>query len=155
MKTYSTEDQLYQLYALLRRTTHLIIKTRNTELHPYGISSIEAAVLQISYDMDGKATASEISRQITREPHTISSLLERMEAKGLIKKTKGNGRKVMISLTEKGREVYQLSMKLESVRNIMAVLSEKDREKLASILLKVREKALKELVNRRRPPFSI
>ncbi|MDD5191225.1 MAG: MarR family transcriptional regulator, partial [Dehalococcoidales bacterium] len=104
-------DQDYNLWALFRQTRDAMIKARERELEKHGISSIQAAVLFTIQDIGPEATPAEISRRLVREPHSISGLLSRMEKQGVIKRAKDLPKRnmVRISLTAKGRELYQYS----------------------------------------------
>ena len=147
MEEILSDDELFNLWWVLRRTSHVIMKSRNKELANCGISTATSAVLFISHTMDSKVTPAEISRQLLREAHSVSGLVARMEKAGLVRKVKDLDRKnmVRVELTEKGREAYARAQKRESIHRIMSVLSEAEREQLMSSLLKLREAALKEL----------
>ena len=86
MKNSLSDKELYKIWSLLGRGSHLILRARNKELKQYGISAIEAAVLIVVKDIANKATISDISRKRLRKSHTISSLVTRMERKGLLRK---------------------------------------------------------------------
>ncbi len=122
------KNTLYELWVLLRRSTHVIMKARDQELRKYGISSVEAAVLDVASDIGDKATPTVISRELLREPHSISVLIGRMVEKGLLSKYKDSKQKniVRISLTKKGHEAYRYSKGLDSISNIMSSLSEEE-----------------------------
>jgi len=142
-----SDDELYNLWLVLRRTDHVILKVRNQELGQYGVSAVAAGVLLVVHSSDGKVTPAEISRQILREAHSVSGLVSRMEKAGFVRKIKDLDRKnqVRVELTEKGREAYNNASKREKIHRIMSVLSEAEREQLMSYLKRIREAALKEL----------
>ncbi len=85
MKNSTSPDTDYDLYRLLAQTRTLLSRVREKELYRYGILGRHAAALQAIQAIGDKATPAEVSRWLCREPHTISSLLGRMEEKGLIK----------------------------------------------------------------------
>jgi len=147
-------DGDYNLWVLLHQTTDATLRARQKELDQFGISVVEVGVLEIIQTSDEEVTPSEISRQIFREPHTVSALLNRMEKKGLLTKTKDLDRKnmVRVSITEKGQQAYDNSTERKSIYRILSSLSEEERPQLRSCLEKLRNKAFKELTEERKPP---
>ena len=145
MHSPSSNDRDYNLATLIRQTRDAIIKARERELKRTGISSIQAALLFTLKEIGDEATPAEISRRLLREPHSVSTLLNRMEKRGLIKKIKDLPRKnmVRVSITEKGQAVYRRTTERAGMHEIMSVLSEKDKRELRLLLEKLRNKALK------------
>ena len=139
----SAEQELYRLWVLLYRVTHLISSARNQELARSGISIAEAGVLTIVYGMNGKATPTGIARQLSRQPHTISSQVDRMRARGLLNKANDPDRKnvVRLSLTEKGRAAYLGATRRESVTEILSSLSQTEQKYVLSALRKLQKRA--------------
>jgi len=152
MKNPLGED--YRLWVLLHQTTDAVLKARGKELGQSGISFIEAGVLVTLHTIGEKATPAEIARRLFREPHSVSGLLNRMEKRGLVRKTKDLDRKnlVRVSITEKGQQAYDKSIKGESICKIISSLSEDEQQQLRSYLEKLRNKAFKELSVERKPP---
>jgi DNA-binding MarR family transcriptional regulator len=154
MKNISPMDEDYNLWVLLHQTTDAVLRARQKELDQFGISVIEVGVLVVIQAIGEKATPSEISRRIFREPHSVSALLNRMEKKGLVKKTQDLDRKnlVRVSITEKGRQAYDKSTRRKSIYRVISSLSEEERQQLRSFLEKLRTKAFKELTVEYKPP---
>jgi len=153
-RTILENDEDYNLWVLLHQTTDALLRARQKELDQFDISVIEVGVLVVTQAIGEKATPSEISRRIFREPHTVSALLNRMEKKGLVKKTQDLDRKnlVRVSITEKGRQAYDNSTGRKSIRRIISSLSEEERQQLRSYLEKLQNKAFKELIVEYKPP---
>ena len=148
----------YQLWMLIAQMREAGYKARKKELHPFGLLPRQAAALgaiQAINAINGWATPAQISRRLFREPHSITELLNRMERVGLIRKTKDLDKKnlVRVSLTEKGQQALDLSMKRGSIYRIMSSLSEEQRQQLTSCLRILLDKALEELRMDRTPPF--
>ncbi len=143
--SYSDEDQ--DLWLFLTHTRYAIYRAREKELQRYGVSPEQVGVLFIVQSLGNRATPSEISRFIVRQPHTVSALIERMEEKGLIKKFHDLDKKnlVRVSLTEKGQKVYDLSTKRGPIHRVMGVLDSLERGQLLKILDKLNTAARKEL----------
>ena len=156
MKESLYADEDYVLWALLNQATDAMHKARQKELDQYGVSSADAGVLFVIQAIGERATPAEITRWLLREPHTVSELLSRMEKEGLVSKTKDLEKKnlVRVSMTEKGRQVYQQSTKRKSIHKMMSCLSEEERQQLMASLEKLRNRALGELTEKRsKPPF--
>ncbi len=149
------DAQYYHLWWLLVSLRRAGYKARAKELFKYGITPEEAAVLFVIKTHGYRTTPAEISRWLLRESHTVSSLLIRMEKKGLVKKVKDLERKnmVRVAITEKGQQVYDQADKRESVKKIMSVLSEEEYLQFKAYLVKLRNKAFEELRLERTPPF--
>ena len=144
MKSHSSDDRDYILWVLLCQARDAVFKARNKELSQFDISAVQAAVLFVIKTIEEEATPTGISRWLLRQPHTISTLLTRMEKEGLVTKAKNLGKKreIKITLTEKGEQAYGQSLKRESIREVMSYLSEEERQQLSSSLEKIRDKAL-------------
>ena len=148
-------DKDFTLWVLLRQAKDTVFKATEKELSRYGISPEEAGVLSIVQALGNQAIPAEISRWLLREPHTVSGILSRMEKKGLVRKTKDLDRKnlVRVTLTEKGQQAYDLSIRREFIEDMLSCLTEEQCQQLRSSLEALRYKALKELGMNPKVPF--
>jgi DNA-binding MarR family transcriptional regulator len=156
MKSAIDSDQDYTLWLLLRQACDASLRARDKELSQYGISVEEAAVLFVVQSTGERATPSEISRWLFREPHSTSGLIIRMEKDGLVTKVADLERKNMLRvvMTDKGREAYEKSTARETIHRMMSSLSQNERQVLRSCMERLRNEAVKELrVERKPPPF--
>jgi len=155
MEHIQPAEKDYMLWLLMLRTKEVIVRAREKELSKVGVSPIEAGVLYTVESMDKPATPAEIARWLFREPHSVSGLLNRMQKAGLIKKTKNLDRKnlVRITLTEKGQQAFQMSLKRVVVNQIFSALSEEQKEQLKAILKTLLESAIGELGVEREFPY--
>ena len=144
MDYFFPSDHDYSLWYTIRRAHEAIHKVRKSELRLHRLSTIETGVLLVVNTAKKGITPAEISRQLLKDPHSISQLLRRMEKKGLLENVKGYPKKNMIQvrLTQKGQEAYKLSMIGKKVSQIMSVLSDKEKEQLVKSLDKLRERAM-------------
>ncbi len=62
------------------------------------------------YDMDGPCNQSEFTRRYGISRKTINSALSKLESLGLVKRAAGDGRNVIVSLTEKGLALAEKSV---------------------------------------------
>jgi len=155
MKNHSSSDQDYELWILLNQVRDVLLKAREKELRPHGITATQAAALFVIEANGNEATASEISRWLHREHHSVSGLLSRMEKEGLISRSKDSPSQSLakVTLTEKGRQAYYQSTQIASIRNTMCVLSEEERQLLRSLLKKMRDEGFQQLFGDLKPPF--
>jgi len=146
-KFFSTQDEDQDLYFLLSNTRYAIFRAREKELLRYGVSPEQVGILFVVQALGNKATPAAISRQIIRQPHTVSALVDRMARRGLVKKVKDLDRKnlVRVVLTEKGQKVYDLSTKRSPIHRIMGSLDEGERKEFRKSLEKLLAKARKEI----------
>ncbi len=146
----------YRLSSLIDQTSDAMLRVRERELLPAGISSIEAAVLYTLANCNNPTTVAEISRWILREPHSTSRLIQRMEARGLVSKTKDlhKSNLVRVSMTEKGRKAYEFSVnQRDSIYYLMSRLTETEKQQLDGLLRKLLHASLEELRIRRDVPY--
>jgi len=139
--------QNIDLWVLLSRTYQMISRARSIELAKYGITREQDYILFIIYALGNIATPTEISKHTYRQQNSVTEILNRMTANGLVVKTKDLVRKghVNVKLTEKGLEIYHKTLNRESINNIMSVLSEEYRQNLTSCLELLSDRAVDEI----------
>ncbi len=143
MENASFTDLEHTIWILLSQTRDTMLRVRDNELSNRGLTAVEAGALHIIHVIGDKATAATISKSMLRQHHSVTALLKRMEAKGLIKRTKSNNRKNTwkIGLTEKGKEAYKNSNVGGSLYDMMSVLTDEEKNQLKETLTKLRNKA--------------
>jgi DNA-binding MarR family transcriptional regulator len=151
----SPVDQDYDLWVLLNQVQSLMMNARDIELMEYGTTAMQSAVLFIINSIGEETIPAEISRWLLRKPATISGMLDRMEKAGLVERARDLPRKnlVRIRVTEKGIQAYKQSLKRESIRKTMSCLSGEERQQLASILMKMRNRVTEVLRHGEEIPF--
>ena len=87
MKDQSFKYLDHDLWVRLRQVSHLLDETRTKELKQFNLSVTESAVLLIVPVIGKDVTPAEISRQLFREPHTMSKLISQVVKKRLLTKT--------------------------------------------------------------------
>jgi DNA-binding MarR family transcriptional regulator len=131
-------------------------RARELELGKVGLTIPQAGVLYFLKTSKEPLTPMKLSRRMNRQPHTVSALLTRMEAQGLVKTTKDLDRKnwVRVSLTKKGEEAFKRQMTERTARNATSCLSKKEIDALNAICKKLRVKGA-ELIRHMQPgPYS-
>jgi MarR family transcriptional regulator, organic hydroperoxide resistance regulator len=144
-------DSSYKLWVLLRQARDVLHKIREQEVAEFGITAEQAAVLFIVAHNEGKATPSLIASRLLREPHTISSILSRMEKQSLIeKKRKSEGNvEILVNLTEKGSRLYTKTSDMKLIRKLLSCIPEEEHEHISMLLKSVRDKGLSYLSSQR------
>lgn len=148
-------DKEHELWVLLRQARDAVHKVRDKELKEYGLSSMQASILFICQAIGSEATAAEISRWTFRRPHAVSTLLDRMEKKKLIKRTPDARRKnvMRIEMTKKGYEALQESAGEGCIHRVVSVLSQEEQKQLKSYLLRIRDVACEDLKTTVKPSY--
>ncbi len=141
-KFYSAEDEDQDLWFLLTHTRYAIFRAREKELQRYGVSPEQVSLLFVVQALGNKATPASLSRHILRQPHTVSALVDRMARRGLVKKVKDLDRKnlVRVKMTQKGKSVYSRLSERMATHDMMADLSEEERQKMIQSLLKIQSR---------------
>jgi MarR family transcriptional regulator, transcriptional regulator for hemolysin len=137
----------FELARLLTITRDAIRKARQKELNQFNVHIRRASLLRAIDSLGEKATPVAIAQWLLRERHTVSELLGKIEVEGLAKKIRDLDRKnrVRVVLTLKGTKMLEKSIVRTSLHQIISCLSEEDRERLRSLLKKLRARAMKEI----------
>lgn len=141
-----SEDWNYKLWVLLNQTRDAIYHVRQRRLQACDVTLEQAAVLFIVDMHGGRTTPTQISRWLLRRHHTVLGILDRMQKRGLLERSKGlkNKNQVEVTMTEKGWQTLDDAANIEGLRNTMACLSDEDRHQLVSSLTKLRSSALEQ-----------
>ena len=142
-------DEYLAIWSLLHQNRDIFVKARQRALREVGISMMQSAVLYIVKAADYPVTPADISRQLLREPQTISVMLKQMAKKGLIRRLRDIERKnvIRVILTEKGEHAYRQAAGKRGVGlEILGCLSPEERSTLRSLLTKVWERGLETLL---------
>ena len=139
-KKFFRDNPELETWRLLHNTVLEANKARQKELSQYNISTSQAAVLDCIKYHNNDATLTQVARWLLRESQSISTLVSRMENRGIIRKSIDPNRKnvIRISMTNKGEELYKQVVKRESVVNILSTLSQKELQQFTSYLKKIR-----------------
>jgi DNA-binding MarR family transcriptional regulator len=121
--TLSTQGQelIYKLILTHRAIEKSINKFNQQH---FQITAEQGFVLNI-IEMRGKTTIEELAHLLLRELSTISSLISRMEKKGLVKKVLGNnGRVYTIKMTTKAKKIWNGDKVDQLIQGFISILSE-------------------------------
>jgi len=128
-------DEHYELWLLLSQTRSAIFKARHKKFGRY-MHPNQAAALVMIWRYDGQATPATLANLLFLEPHSISELVDRMQKKGLVTKTrdKNRGNVVRISMTDQGRKICSELVQADFIRSLMSRLSAAQRRQLSTCL---------------------
>ncbi len=106
-----------QLCFALYAATRAITKTYRERLTPAGLTYPQYLVLVVLWENDG-ATISDIGRQLHLDSGTLTPLMKRLEADGIVERRRGKSdeREVEVWLTEKG---YDLKPAASDARDLV------------------------------------
>jgi DNA-binding MarR family transcriptional regulator len=152
-KAFKADKLDQSLFVLLDQTRETNHQAVSIELKQLKIHVSEARVLLILSKEKGPVTLNEIARWILRNLNSVLILINHMEKKGLVKKSKTkDSRRVQISLTEKGRETMK-KIPEKSIFMIFSDLTTDEKILLKEMLKKIRSRGMDLLGFNFKPPF--
>ena len=147
------EDVDFELWKLLDHVHSAISRARELELYQFGITPEQAGVLRTLIEQGGYTTNAEIADIMIRQYNSSTTMVNRMEKSGLVKKEKpANDRRFIVSITPKGRSICE-RVTVNSVHMAYSGLSPEEKEKLASYLKNIVEKSRSMLLMDQKLPF--
>ncbi|MBQ4022104.1 MAG: MarR family transcriptional regulator [Bacteroidales bacterium] len=102
---FKLDNQLcFRLYTASR----LITQAYHPLLSQYGLTYPQYLVLMVLWEKDSQPV-NDIAKRLMLETNTVTPLLKRMEAEGILTRTQGkkDARQMIVSLTRKGQELQE------------------------------------------------
>ena len=147
-------DPRIKLHALLDSTRETIQKAVKMELAQYQMSQSQVKVMHMLAQSEEGLTPGQLSESAIRELNSITTLINRMQKKGLVTKVKKNGdHKTYVFLTDKGMDIYNNTVTERSIMLIFDTLSDEEKDQLTTLLSKLQTKARNLLGLDYKPPF--
>jgi DNA-binding MarR family transcriptional regulator len=133
------------LWGRLFLAAKVVERAREIELSRVNVSLIQAMVLYALKLSPEPLTPTRLARMLCREPHSMSALIDRMEAQGLVKKKHDLSRKnlVRVVMTPEGEQAFRRQRSVNVVANLTSTLTSEEREMLGICVDKLRIKATK------------
>jgi len=151
LKKYDPE---INLYILLDQTDGIITNAVELELKQIQMTQPQVRVLTMLSREDRPVTLEELANWTFKEFNSVSTLINRMEKKGLVKKIKKEGDlKTHVTLTAKGSDLYHRRVSERSIHLIFEKLSEEEKIQFETILKKLRTTTRDLLGLDFKPPF--
>jgi DNA-binding MarR family transcriptional regulator len=147
-------DREINLLVLLDQTCSIVSNAIELELKHLHITQPQVRVLNMLSREDRPVTLDELGDWTVKELNSVFALVNRMEKKGLVKKTKNSDDlKTYVTLTEKGNNLYHKKVTERSIHLIFGKLTEDQRKQLESTLIEVRDNTRELLGMNYKPPF--
>jgi DNA-binding MarR family transcriptional regulator len=147
-------DPRIKLHALLDSTRETIQKAIKMELAQYQMSQSQVKVMHMLAQSEEGLTPGQLSESAIRELNSITTLINRMQKKGLVTKVKKDGdHKTYVVLTDKGFDIYNNTVTERSITLIFDTLTYEEKSQLTSLLSKLQTKARNLLGLDYKPPF--
>jgi DNA-binding MarR family transcriptional regulator len=137
----------FRVWSALNRARDSVIKARAVDLASHGLSAPETQILFLVHDAPQPPTPAELGRWALREHNTVSSLLRRMERKGLLlrKRDPDSQNRWRIGLTELGQSEWRWAMQISAIHEVMSGFTPTEKRLLEDLLTKIGNKALARL----------
>lgn len=147
------EDLDFEIFRSIDRAEALLIRARALELAQYSITPEQAGVLRTLIDAGGSVTNADVSNAMIRQNNSVTTLITRMGKLGLVeKKRTGIGTKIMVSITPKGRDLYE-NLSFRSIHMALSTIKNEDKERMLKYLLQLIEKGRDMLGMDQKLPF--
>jgi len=135
------------LSGLVRRAKRLLRREFESALECYGLTHVQFRVLRSLWEQDGLSIG-ELGRSQCLDAATITGLVDRLEAKGLVRRCRGadDRRAVQVFLTEQGSALRQTLKGIGATVEAKATagMSPEDARKLNALLRQVCDNLEKE-----------
>ena len=137
-----------RLWTILHETELFIKRVRENELKRASITVTQRKLLNALYSLGGKANINDLASRHYSDYHNISTLVDRMEKKGLIIKEKATGENdvIKIVLTDKGKKLWDTTLNSDAIEEIVSVISNKECIQVISYLTRLRDSAVRTLI---------
>jgi DNA-binding MarR family transcriptional regulator len=146
-------DSDHDIWVLLDQAHFAVTRSRLLELAQFNLTKEQAQVLYVLRIWGGSATMNQIASFTQRQRHSVSTLVNRMEKVGLVKKVKVPREKVYkVIMTKKGKERYA-KVTRHSIEMVFSALSAEDKRQFVIYLNRLQKKARSLLGLDFKPPF--
>lgn len=148
------KDGEINLYILLDQVDSIVTNAIELELKHLRVTQPQVRILTMLSRENRPVTLEDLANWTLKEFNSVSTLINRMEKKGLIKKTKKSGDlKTYVILAEKGSNLYHHNVTERSIHLIFDRLSKEEMKQFEDLLLKVRDATRDLLGLNYKPPF--
>lgn len=147
--TRATSDELLldnQVCFALHSTSLLMTKVYKPLLQALGLTYPQYLAMLVLWEQDG-LTVGEISHRLLTDPGSLTPLLKRLEAEGLLNRTRSreDERVVLVELTEQGRALQQEARRVPPCIQAASGRSVERLQELQAELLELRAQLQKNL----------
>ena len=141
------------LWWLILSTWYALSRLRQIELAPFNIT-VEQSTILVALDYGGgSATLKELEDITLRQQNSVSTLISRMEKKGLITRKKyANAKKSEILISTEGRDLLE-RITAHSMKEIFSHMTTAEKQELAGYLYSMRVRVRELMGITYQPPF--
>ena len=107
MSCVNSIENRKEIISMIKDLSNYFSNIRDELCEPYGLSSIQAVIILDIYHHPDARRVTDICKRLHKSTNTISPLINRLVAKGYLKKkvSKEDGRSTNVYLTEKTKEM--------------------------------------------------
>lgn len=149
---------IWEIGFLVGQVNTLLSQGSDQALADYPITGDGLLFLAVVKALGEDATQTELTRWMVRRHTSVSTMVQRLHRKGLIRKkklAKPNDRTyIVIELTEKGQQLLdELVAKSIFLPKVLSTLTFEEMGQLRDLLFKIRAVATQEIRNYEEPPY--
>ncbi len=128
---------------LLGLTINTIVKSIQQQVADSGLTAAEYELLILADELGDEAIPAELSRLLLRKPPATTTLLNRMEKTGFVKrKAYPDNKKVkIVTITKKGQEALKVAKQHDVLADIIGEMSPRKFEQLWDLLEELKDRA--------------
>jgi DNA-binding MarR family transcriptional regulator len=148
MNTRVTLDE-HRLWVIFHQAYDIVTRCEDELFAKNGVTAQQFLVLWvmefIAEATDSPVIITDLAPSLYRSINSVSSIVDRMEKSGLIKKIRNlpDRRAIRLKMTPKGRQIFNQALKpsREQIKKIFSVYSEDEMKTLLFLLKKLKAKA--------------
>lgn len=136
-------DSNYNLVMLLGLTINTVVRAIHQQVADSGLTTAEYELLILVNELGDEAIPAELSRLLLRTPPATTTLLNRMEKTGYVKrKAYPNNKKIkIVTITKKGREALEVARQYDVLGDIIGKMPSEKYEQLWDLLEELKDRA--------------
>ena len=136
-------DRNYNMVMLFGLTLNTIERSLQSQARVSGLTAVEYELLILVKELGDQAIPAELSRILLKTPPATTTLLNRMEKSGLVKrKAHPENKKIkIVVMTEKGQEALETALQHNVLPAIIGTLPEHKFRDLWNLLEELKDKA--------------
>ena len=136
-------DHNYNVVMLLGLTLAALDKAMQQQARTSGLTAKEYEVLILVKELGDRAIPAELSRILLRRPPGITTLLNRMEKRGLVKrKAHPDNKKIrIVAMTQKGQQALEVAGRRHVLDDILRTMSSEKYARLWDLLEELKDRA--------------
>lgn len=137
-------DHNYNLVMLLGLTVANIDKALQRQARVSGLTATEYSLLILVKELGDRAIPAELARILLRKPPAITTLLNRMEKRGIVKRKThpDNKNSKIVVMTKKGQEALELAGQRHILDEIISGMIFEKYEQLWDLLEELKDRAV-------------